>query len=134
MARTLTKKQRGFVKDYLETGNGTQAVLKNYNTTSTNMAAVIASVNIRKDKIQESIQDHAEDAEAMIYKLSQTSKQDFIKLGASKDIMDRAGHVPVSKSETKSVRVNFEGQILVNSEFESLRKEYEEKLKAKLLK
>lgn len=44
----LTKKQRGFVKDYLESGNGTQAALKNCDTTDPAAAAVIASENLKK--------------------------------------------------------------------------------------
>lgn len=56
----LTKKQKGFVKDYIETGNGTQSALNNYNTEDENMAAVIASTNIRKDKIVNAIKSIAE--------------------------------------------------------------------------
>lgn len=133
MARELTKKQRGFVKDYLDTGNGTLAVKENYKVANDNVAANIASMNLRKAKIQESIQNHAEDAESMVYKLSQTSKQDFIKLNASKDILDRAGYGAIAKSESKALQVNLTGQILANTELEALRKEYEEKLKARLL-
>lgn len=57
MARKLTKKQRGFVKDYLKTGNGTQAALKNYDTKDINTAAVIAVENLSKPKIVKSIED-----------------------------------------------------------------------------
>lgn len=55
MARGLTKKQRGFVKDYIKNGNGTQAAINNYNTTDENTAAVIASENLIKPKIQNAI-------------------------------------------------------------------------------
>lgn len=61
MTKTLTKKEKGFVKDYIKTGNGTKAVLSNYDTESENTAAAIASENLRKPKIinfiQESIPD-----------------------------------------------------------------------------
>lgn len=56
----LTKKQRGFVKDYIETGNGTQSAMKNYDTESENTAGAIASENLRKPKIAEVIKTLAE--------------------------------------------------------------------------
>lgn len=120
MARTLTKKQRGFVKDYLDTGNGTLAVKQNYNVANDNVAGVLAHNNIRKTKIQEYIANHAEDAEAMIYQLSQKAKAEFVRLGASKDIMDRAGYKPVEK--TQNTNINIE----VNSELENKSKEFDE--------
>lgn len=57
MARKLTKKQRGFVKDYVESGNGTQAALKNYDVKDEHVAAVIASENLIKPEIVKSIQE-----------------------------------------------------------------------------
>lgn len=51
MATRLTHKEKGFVKDYLKTGNGTEAALANYDTESENTAAAIASQNLRKPKI-----------------------------------------------------------------------------------
>ncbi len=51
MARTLTKKQRGFVKDYLETGNGSLAAKRNYEVKNDTTAAVIASENLIKPNI-----------------------------------------------------------------------------------
>lgn len=105
MSRQLTPKQQGFVKDYLETGNGTLAVKENYEVSNDNVAANIASVNLRKAKIQEALAEHAEDAEAMIYHLSQKARNETVKLGASKDIMDRAGYKPVEKSQSLNVNV-----------------------------
>lgn len=51
----LSKKEEGFVKDYVKTGNGTRSALKNYDTTSENVAGAIASENLRKPKIQKAI-------------------------------------------------------------------------------
>lgn len=56
----LTKKQQGFVKDYVETGNGTQAALRNYDTDNPDVAKVIASENLTKPNIQEAIKSIAE--------------------------------------------------------------------------
>lgn len=50
----LTKKQAGFVKDYVETGNGTQAALKNYDIESSKpekVASVIAVENLAKPSV-----------------------------------------------------------------------------------
>lgn len=60
MSRGLTKKEKGFVKDYVRTGNGTQSVLKNYDTTDYSTAGMIASENLNKPKIQEAIQSLAD--------------------------------------------------------------------------
>lgn len=57
MAKKLTKKEKGFVKDYINTGNGTQAILKNYNTKDEDVAGVMAVQNLGKLKIQEAILD-----------------------------------------------------------------------------
>lgn len=51
----MTLKQKLFVKKYVETGNGTQAALEAYNTTSSSVAANIASENLRKPKVLEEI-------------------------------------------------------------------------------
>lgn len=47
----LTKKQRGFVKDYVETENGTQSALNNYDTDDEATAGAIAYENLRKPQI-----------------------------------------------------------------------------------
>ena len=61
MARNLTKKQKGFVKDYVETGNGVQSALKNYDTDDYSTAGMIASENLEKPKIIESIAESIPD-------------------------------------------------------------------------
>lgn len=55
MAEQLTRKESGFVKDYIETGNGVQSALKNYDTKDYNTAGVIAHENLNKPKIQNAI-------------------------------------------------------------------------------
>lgn len=51
----LTKKQMGFVKDYIATGNGTQSALKNYDVNNANTARSIASENLTKPAIRANI-------------------------------------------------------------------------------
>lgn len=56
----LTPKQAGFVKEYVRNGgNGTQAVLKTYDTNNANIAHSIASENLRKPTIKEEIEEAA---------------------------------------------------------------------------
>lgn len=51
----LTKKQRIFVNEYADTGNGTRAALEAYDTDDEDVAAVIAVENLGKPKIQEEL-------------------------------------------------------------------------------
>lgn len=74
----LTKKQEGFVKDYLETGNGTQAALNNYDTKSENVAAMIASENIRKPKIVNALQEALPDELLAEKHLALLNKQEIV--------------------------------------------------------
>jgi len=54
--KKLTKKQRGFVNDYVLNENGTEAALKNYDVKNEHTAAVIASENLTKPEIVEAIE------------------------------------------------------------------------------
>jgi hypothetical protein len=130
MATKLTKKEKGFVKDFIDTGNGTKAVLNNYDTEDYDIASSIASQNLRKLKIQQALSEHAEPAESMIFNLSQEAKQEMVRLNASKDIMDRAGYKPIDKSISSALNLNVEARILDNPEIEALNKEYEERMRA----
>src|SRR3990167_10148507 len=122
MSTKLTKKQKGFVKDYLDTGNGTLAVKENYEVSSDNSAAVMAHRELRKAKIQQALDEHAEPAESMIFKLSQEAQAEMVRLNASKDIMDRAGYVPVIKSISSALNLNVGLRISENPEIEALNK------------
>ena len=98
MTERLTKKEKGFADDYIETGNGVQSALEHYDTDDYSTAGAIASQNLKKLKIQNYIQQHAEAAESMIYSLSQNAQAENVRLGASKDILDRAGFKPIEQS------------------------------------
>lgn len=51
----LTKKQRGFIRDYVLTENGVQSALKNYDVQDYKTASVIASENLDKPYIADEI-------------------------------------------------------------------------------
>lgn len=53
----LTRKQKIFVEEYIETGNGTQSALKAYDTESDNTAAQIATENLRKPQIVKALEE-----------------------------------------------------------------------------
>ncbi len=53
--RTLTVKQRKFIRGYLETGNGTEAAMQAYDTSDRGTAHAIASENLRKRPIQDAL-------------------------------------------------------------------------------
>src|SRR3990167_6506662 len=128
----LTKKEKGFVKDYLDTGNGTLSAMKHYEIEAKdkeNSAASIASQNLRKLKIQQALDEHAEPAESKIFHLSQKAKSEMVSLVASKEILDRAGYKPIDKSISSALNLNVGLRISENPEIEALNKEYEEKVR-----
>lgn len=51
----LSKKQNGFVEEYVRTGNGVQSALNNYGTEDYNSANQIAIENLQKPTIQNAI-------------------------------------------------------------------------------
>lgn len=57
MATKLTKKQKGFVKDYALTENGTEAVMNHYDVKDNIVAKSIASENLTKPYIVEAIDE-----------------------------------------------------------------------------
>ena len=53
----MTIKQRKFISEYVKTGNGTQSALAAYNYSKPTHAAVMASTLLKKDNIQEEINE-----------------------------------------------------------------------------
>lgn len=97
----LTRKQKIFVEEYLETGNGVRSALKAYNTTSERVAASIASENLTKPDIMAYFNNIAEKVASNLYHLALNAESEQVQLGAGKDILDRAGFKPVDKQEIK---------------------------------
>lgn len=116
----LSKKQKEFADAYLTTGEKAKSALHAYDTDSFAIAASIASENLNKPNIQAYLADKSADAASMVYYLSQHSRQDFIKLNASKDILDRAGYKAVDRSVSLSVNVQADAKAMaLIAEFES---------------
>lgn len=56
MARELTLKQKGFIRDYIRLKNGTQAVRNNYDVVDESTTRSIASENLTKPHIRDEIE------------------------------------------------------------------------------
>lgn len=98
MASKLTKKQKEFAQTYIETGNRTQSALKVYDTEDYMTAANIGSENLKKPKVIAYLESKADRAAERVVELSEQEEQLPVALGASKDILDRAGYKPTEKS------------------------------------
>ena len=61
MARKLTKKEKGFVKDYEGKGTGSKTVKKHYEVTTDESARAIAYENLTKPHIQKALADRIPD-------------------------------------------------------------------------
>ncbi len=104
----LTPKEKQFADNYIENGNARQAIKDTYNLGGKggrtdpegldSTADQMAIQTLRKVRVQQYLEDKAEVAASIIFDLAQNSEIDQVKLGASKDIMDRAGYKPVEKS------------------------------------
>lgn len=124
----LTKKQKLFADEYLKTGNGTQSALASYDVSSNNSANSVAGENLQKLVIIKYLAEHAEEAVIRVKELSEQNENLTVALGASKDILDRAGFRPVEKSQT--INVNLQGGLkLQDKNAELLAKKYEDELK-----
>jgi phage terminase small subunit len=106
--RRLTKKQKGFADKFLETGKMGQSALEVYDVKSMAVAAVIANENIKKPNVKEYLESHAPQAAIRIKELSAQDENLPVALGASKDILDRAGYKPVEKTESLHVHLAFQ--------------------------
>ncbi len=110
MARELTKKRKGFVKDYLETGIGTLAVKKNYNVVKDTTAGVIASQLLDDPDIKEAIAEALPDELLAEKHLALLNKMtgDEIDVIAVKYGLDMAYKLKGSYAPEKKINLNVE--------------------------
>jgi hypothetical protein len=113
MSERLTKKQKGFVKDYIETGNGVQSALNNYDTTDYSTAGNIASENLDKPKIIEAIADAIPD-DLLVKKhlalLNKTDDKGEIDVSAVSKGLDMGYKIKGSYAPDKSLNFNINQQ------------------------
>lgn len=136
----LTKKQQGFVKDYIETDNGTQAALKNYDTDNERVAAAIASENLTKPNIKKVLETLAEriDDDDLIKVHKEglqaiTGRGDDVQPDYSvrHKYLDTAYKLKGSYAPEKNINLNLDVEV-TNPKAMELAEEYEEKLKKSL--
>lgn len=95
--RKPSAKQKGFVADYVKTKNATEAASRNYDCKDRNVARAVGSENLTKLVVQQMIQGAMKGAQQSIVDLSQNAKNENVRLGASKDILDRGGLKPIDE-------------------------------------
>ena len=125
MSRQPTLKQRKFAQAYINNnGNGTQAVYNaGYNVMDYTSARALASENLTKLSVLNMIQGFAPTAQGNIEILANKAKNESVRLQANKDIMDRAGFMPVHKSETKQINIEIN-----DDRFQEIMSAYQQKL------
>ena len=150
----LSKKQRGFVKDYVATENGSQSALKHYDTDKPEVARSIASENLTKpyiieaiSELRKSIADRIPDELLEKRHIELLDKRERIMIdGELEDVgpdvqavtkgLDMAYKLKGSYAGEKSttLNLNIDAKNLAKTDIEALRVKYEEELQTKLLK
>lgn len=137
----LTKKQRGFVKDYALEGNGTKAVLNNYNVTDPIVAKSIASENLTKPYIVDSVKLEQQTLKSALQEQGITPKKIAEKVDellnnedpnaidkGLKHAKDIYGIEDTDKPKGNTTYIN-----IFNAETQAEIKELESKIKARLI-
>src|SRR3990167_6640133 len=103
MARRLTKKERGFVKDVLRTDNATIAALNNYNITNNDkdVAAAVGSEVLRRPKIQKAIAEALPDDLLAERHLELLNKREVIRLVGGRGVV-------IDQPETNAVKAGLD--------------------------
>lgn len=109
----LTRKQKMFADKFIETGKKGESALQAYDTDEMSVAAVIANENLNKPNVKEYIENHADRAAIRVVELSEQMENLPVALGASKDILDRAGYKPIERSLNVIAQVNIENKAQV---------------------
>lgn len=157
MATKLTKKQKGFVKDYVKTGIGSLAVKENYDVTDDNTARAIASENLTKPNIVEEIAkeekkiaDRIPDELLAERHLELLNKREVYQIGYGEEKEWEVSDEPDTQAVSKGLDMAYKLKgsyapekpqspllnltiTLENKDLEDIRVKYEEELKNKLL-
>ena len=102
MNTELTKKQRVFADEYINTGNAGLAAEKAYDVKNNQTARSMGSENLTKPNIREYIEEQAFDAMGRIVELSINATSEEVRLRANQDIVDRGGY---KKAESVNLRI-----------------------------
>ena len=135
MANKLTKKQKGFIEDYLKTGIGVQAALKNYDTENYNVANVIAVENLQKPIIIQAMAERLDDGLLAERHLELLNKREVIRSLDGNVVLDIGPDTPaVSKGLDMAYKLKgsyaAEKSINVNVNVDELREEIKQNLES----
>lgn len=137
MAKALTRKRKGFVKDFVKTGIASLAVKENFDVKDDDSARSLGSQLLSDPKVQKAIADQLPDdllAEKHLALLNKMEGEEIDVNAVSKGL-DLAYKVKGTYAPEKKISLNrnINEEIKDKSQLEALRKEYEEKLKTKLI-
>ena len=103
----MTDKQDKFIEEYIRTGNATKsAVYAGYSEKSATAQGHQLKTRLRneiEDATYKALQDKIPQALSWVTDLAQNAESESVRLGAIKDILDRAGMKPVEKIETTNI-------------------------------
>lgn len=109
MARTLTKKQRKFVNEYADTGNGSLAVREaGYEVSTDESARAIASQNLTKESIQGELRKLGFDANNAKRVISEILNDETIEPKDRIKAAENVFKVEGSYAPDKSVNINID--------------------------
>lgn len=114
--RKITKKQREWADEYLETGNKTQAALKAYDTSDYKTASVIGAENFEKPSVRQYLEENASAVAKNMLFLALNAEKESDQIAAGKDVLDRAGYKPTEKT----LNINLDAEQLPNDRAKQL--------------
>lgn len=108
MSRHLTKKQKAFASEYINSGNGVKSALIAYDTKDYATANAISVENLQKPSVREYIESHADRAVSVVLSLMESAENETVRLNSAKDVLDRAGYGAIDKSLSMTANVSAE--------------------------
>jgi hypothetical protein len=131
-SKKLSKKELGFVKDYVKHGNGFRAIKNNYDTTNDIGARAMSTQMLAKEKIQRAIaerlpDDLLEEKHLALLNKMDNDSPDNIDVQAVSKGLDMAYKIKGSYAAEKK-DVSFTG-VVIDSKMIELAQRYEEELK-----
>jgi phage terminase small subunit len=103
----MTERQDKFVDIYSKTGNATQSAIEAGYSEKTAKQKGYELKNLLRKEINEQTQkvlaDHVPSSIKYLSELAESSESDSVRLGAIKDLLDRAGLKPVERIEQTTV-------------------------------
>lgn len=107
----VSPRQKKFVEAYLKGGNATQAVIDaGYSSSNREVANVQGVKLLKNEKVWALIESSAEMAQGNVVKLANQAKNESVRLTANKDILDRAGFAPVTRTQTTTINIAIDNQ------------------------